>query len=163
VNSNRTNPLSLFSIMSLPPPIPPPSLSTPPKVRPTELPIRQIPGTHGWPILGPLSDRLDYFWFQKPENFFRTRKEKYKSTVFRTNIPPTFPFFTNVNPNIIAVLDCKSFSHLFDMDLVDKKDILVGDFVPSVQFTGNIRVGVYQDVSEPQHAKVHTMNVWWHF
>nr|CAB54848.1 hydroperoxide lyase [Medicago sativa] len=139
--------------MSLPPPIPPPSLTTPPKARPTELPIRQIPGSYGWPLLGPLSDRLDYFWFQKPENFFRTRMDKYKSTVFRTNIPPTFPFFTNVNPNIIAVLDCKSFSHLFDMDLVDKRDVLVGDFVPSVEFTGNIRVGVYQDVSEPQHAK----------
>lgn len=142
--------------MSLPPVPPPSSLSTRLTAKPTELPLRQIPGTHGWPLLGPLSDRLDYFWFQKPENFFRTRMDKYKSTVFRTNIPPSFPFFMNVNPNIIALLDCKSFSHLFDMDLVDKKDVLVGDFVPSVAFTGNIRVGVYQDTSEPQHSKVLT-------
>ncbi|KAF7805781.1 Fatty acid hydroperoxide lyase, chloroplastic [Senna tora] len=40
------------------------------------------------------------------------------------------------------------------MDLMDKKNILIGDFMPSVAFTGNIRVGVYQDISEPQHAKL---------
>ncbi|TKY48718.1 Linolenate hydroperoxide lyase [Spatholobus suberectus] len=130
----------------------PPSLVT--AATPTELPIRQIPGSYGWPLLGPMSDRLDYFWFQQPESFFRKRMEKHKSTVFRTNVPPSFPFFVNVNPNVIALLDCKSFSHLFDMDLVDKKDVLVGDFVPSVAFTGNMRVGVYQDTSEPQHSKV---------
>ncbi|KAJ1400044.1 Cytochrome P450 [Sesbania bispinosa] len=139
--------------MSLPPVPPPSSLATPLASPPTELPVRQIPGSYGWPLLGPLSDRLDYFWFQKPESFFRNRMEKYKSSVFRTNVPPSFPFFMNVNPNVIAVLDCKSFSHLFDLDLVDKKDVLVGDFVPSVAFTGNIRVGVYQDITEPQHSK----------
>ncbi|KAE9600719.1 hypothetical protein Lal_00045920 [Lupinus albus] len=139
--------------MSLPPPVTPSlSLTTPPP--PPHLPIREIPGSYGWPLLGPISDRLDYYWFQKQENFFKKRMEKYKSTVFRTNVPPSFPFFTNVNPNVIAVLDCNSFSHLFDMELVEKKDVLVGDFVPSVAFTGNIRVGAYQDTSEPQHSKV---------
>ncbi|XP_020238397.1 fatty acid hydroperoxide lyase, chloroplastic [Cajanus cajan] len=131
---------------------PPPSLAT--AATPTELPIRQIPGSYGLPLVGPVSDRLDYFWFQKPESFFRKRMEKHKSSVFRTNVPPSFPFFLNVNPNVIALLDCKSFSHLFDMDLVDKKDVLVGDFVPSLAFTGNLRVGVYQDTTDPQHAKV---------
>ncbi|KOM44022.1 hypothetical protein LR48_Vigan05g162700 [Vigna angularis] len=130
----------------------PPSLVT--AAIAADLPIRQIPGSYGFPLLGPLSDRLDYFWFQKPESFFKNRMEKYKSTVFRTNVPPSFPFFVNVNPNVIAVLDVKSFSHLFDIDLVDKKDVLVGDFVPDVSFTGNMRVGVYQDPSEPQHSKV---------
>ncbi|KAI4334138.1 hypothetical protein L6164_018867 [Bauhinia variegata] len=137
--------------MQLPPSSP--SLATPSKWQPSNLPVRQIPGSYGWPIVGPLSDRLDYFWFQKPESFFRKRMEKYKSTVFRTNIPPTFPFFSNVNPNVVAVLDCKSFSYLFDMDLVEKKNVLVGDFMPSVAYTGNMRVGVYQDTSEPQHSK----------
>lgn len=132
--------------------LPPPSLVT--TATSTELPIRQIPGSYGFPLLGSISDRLDYFWFQKPESFFRKRMEKHKSTVFRTNVPPSFPFFVNVNPNVIALLDCKSFSHLFDMDLIDKKDVLVGDFVPSIAFTGNTRVGVYQDVTEPKHAKV---------
>lgn len=123
---------------------------------PSQLPLRTIPGSYGWPLVGPLSDRLDYFWFQGPEKFFRTRAEKYKSTVFRTNIPPTFPFLGNVNPNIVAVLDVKSFSHLFDMDLVDKRDVLIGDFRPSLEFYGGVRVGVYLDTTEPKHAKVRT-------
>lgn len=80
--------------------------------------------------------------------------EKYKSSVFRTNIPPCFPFFVDVNPNVIAVLDVPSFSHLFDMDIIDKKNVLVGDFMPSTKFTGDIRVGVYQDTTEEQHAQV---------
>ncbi|CAL0321831.1 unnamed protein product [Lupinus luteus] len=126
------------------------SLTTPPPHRP----VREIPGSYGWPLLGPISDRLDYYWFQKQDSFFKKRMEKYKSTVFRTNVPPSFPFFTKVNPNVIAVVDCKSFSHLFDMELVEKKDVLVGDFVPSLAFTGNIRVAAYLDTSEPQHSKV---------
>ncbi|XP_010248046.1 PREDICTED: fatty acid hydroperoxide lyase, chloroplastic [Nelumbo nucifera] len=142
--------MTMLKMMTPPPASSMPSLTpTPPMPQ-----IRTIPGTHGLPLIGPLSDRLDYFWFQGPETFFRKRMEKYKSTVFRTNIPPAFPFFPSVNPNVIAVLDCKSFSHLFDMDLVDKKNVLVGDFMPSVSFTGNIRVSVYLDPSESKHALV---------
>ncbi|XP_010548890.1 PREDICTED: linolenate hydroperoxide lyase, chloroplastic [Tarenaya hassleriana] len=139
---------------TLPPPPSPktkPQSSSPP---PSQLPLRTIPGSYGLPLLGPLSDRLDYFWFQGPETFFRTRIEKYKSTVFRTNIPPAFPFLGNVNPNIIAVLDVKSFSHLFDMDIVEKKDVLIGDFRPSLSFTGGVRVGVYLDPTDPKHGQV---------
>ena len=141
-------------MMSMPP-SPSPSASSPPlpSSPSSTLPVRTIPGSYGLPLLGPISDRLDYFWFQGPEKFFRKRIEKHKSTVFRTNIPPTFPFF-NVNPNIVAVLDCKSFSHLFDMEIVEKKNVLVGDFMPSVKFTGDIRVGAYLDTSEPKHSKV---------
>ncbi|GFY99155.1 hydroperoxide lyase 1 [Actinidia rufa] len=89
-----------------------------------------------------------------PETFFRKRIEKNKSTVFRTNVPPTFPLFTRVNPNVIAVLDVKSFSHLFDMDVVEKADTLVGDFMPSVSYTGGMRVCAYLDTSEPKHSKI---------
>ncbi|GAB4825193.1 hypothetical protein Ancab_008068 [Ancistrocladus abbreviatus] len=121
---------------------------------PSSLPVRTIPGSYGWPMLGPISDRLDYFWFQGPETFFRKRIEKHKSTVFRTNVPPCFPFFVGVNPNVIAVLDCKSFSHLFDMEIIEKKDILVGDFMPSVSFTGKYRVCAYLDTAEEDHSKV---------
>ncbi|XP_043688833.1 fatty acid hydroperoxide lyase, chloroplastic [Telopea speciosissima] len=130
---------------------------TPPIVAsptPSALPVRAIPGSYGLPLVGPFLDRLDYFWFQGPETFFRKRLDKYKSTVFRTNIPPTFPFFTSVNPKVVAVLDCKSFSNLFDMEAVEKKDILIGDFMPSLSFTGNIRVGVYLDTSEPKHTQL---------
>lgn len=133
------------SPLSSPPPVSPP---------PTTLPLRTIPGSYGLPLLGPISDRLNYFWFQGPETFLKKRIEKHRSTVFRTNIPPTFPFFSNVNPNVVAVLDTKSFAHLFDMELVDKRDVLVGDFMPSVKFTGDIRVCAYLDTSEPQHSKV---------
>lgn len=131
-----------------------PSVVSPSLPSSIDLPVRPVPGTYGLPFLGPFSDRLDYSWFQKPEAFFRKRIDKYRSTVFRTNVPPSFPFFTNVNPNVVALLDCKSFAHLFDVDLIDKKNVLVGDFMPSVAFTGNIRVGVYQDTSEPQHSKL---------
>ncbi|KAM7498337.1 hypothetical protein LguiA_022751 [Lonicera macranthoides] len=116
--------------------------------------VRTIPGGYGWPLLGPISDRLNYSWFQGPETFFKKKIEKYKSTVFRTNVPPTFPFFVGVDPRVVAVLDVKSFSHLFDMEIVEKKNVLVGDFMPSVSFTGDLRVGAYLDTSEPQHSKV---------
>ncbi|KAF3443440.1 hypothetical protein FNV43_RR13122 [Rhamnella rubrinervis] len=151
--------MSISPGMSFPSPPSPSSsssspLTSPPLPPPASLPLRTIPGSHGWPLIGPLSDRLDYFWFQGPETFFKKRIDKYKSTLFRTNVPPSFPFFWNVNPNVVTVLDCKSFSHLFDMDLVEKKNVLVGDFMPSVKFTGDIRVGAYLDTAEPQHSKV---------
>ncbi|KAM1010222.1 hypothetical protein ACFX2J_045429 [Malus domestica] len=136
----------------IPPSPSPPTLSH--QQPPASLPVRTIPGTYGWPLLGPISDRLDYFWFQGPETFFKKRTEKYKSTVFRTNVPPSFPLFVNVNPSVIAVLDCKSFSYMFDMELVEKKNVLVGDFMPSVKFTGNLRTCAYLDTSEPQHSQI---------
>uniref|UniRef100_A0A5B6ZEC8 Putative CYP74B24 n=1 Tax=Davidia involucrata TaxID=16924 RepID=A0A5B6ZEC8_DAVIN len=141
----------MAKMMSIAPGTSSPSLTPQP---PSSIPVRTIPGSYGWPMLGPISDRLDYFWFQGPETFFRKRIEKHKSTVFRTNVPPTFPFFAGVNPNVVAVLDCKSFSHLFDMEIVEKKNVLVGDFMPSVKFTGDLRVSVYLDPSEPQHTQV---------
>jgi len=42
------------------------------------------------------------------------------------------------------------------MDLVDKRDVLIGDFRPSLGFYGGVRVGVYLDTTEPKHAKVRT-------
>nr|GME14445.1 fatty acid hydroperoxide lyase [Ipomoea batatas] len=148
----------VISMMSaIPGPSTPPITSTPSPA--TSLPVRAVPGSHGWPLLGPLSDRLDYFWFQGPKTFFKSRIEKNKSTVFRTNVPPTFPFFLGVNPNVIAVLDVKSFSHLFDMDLVEKANVLVGDFMPSVSFTGDMRVCAYLDTSEAKHTQVKNFSI----
>ncbi|KAK9133290.1 hypothetical protein Scep_012818 [Stephania cephalantha] len=113
---------------------PTPSLSS--------LPVRPLPGSYGLPLIGPLWDRLDYFWFSGPDKFLRKRMDKYKSSVFRTNIPPSFPFFIKTNPKMIAVLDVKAFKSLFDMDVVEKRDVLIGDYMPSTSFTGNMRVGV---------------------
>nr|ADP03054.2 cytochrome P450 CYP74B16 [Linum usitatissimum] len=128
------------------PPIPPSAAAVPP--------LRTIPGSYGWPVVGPIADRLNYFWFRGPEKFFRKRMEKYKSPVFRTNVPPTFPFFAGVNPNVVMVLDCKSYAHLFDTEIADKKDTLLGDFMPSVGFNGDLRMCAYQDVLEPKHAQI---------
>ncbi|GFP79578.1 linolenate hydroperoxide lyase chloroplastic [Phtheirospermum japonicum] len=114
----------------------------------------EIPGGYGWPVIGPLSDRLQYFWFQGPRKFFEKRVEKYESTVFRTNVPPAFPFFAGVNPNVVAVLDVRSFAHLFDMELVEKANVLVGDFMPSLSFTGGLRVCAYLDTSETKHTQI---------
>lgn len=114
---------------------------------------RRIPGSHGPPILGPLKDRLDYFWFQGPDEFFRRRAASHKSTVFRANIPPTFPFFLGVDPRVVAVVDAAAFTALFDSSLVDKRDCLIGPYNPSAAFTGGTRVGVYLDTAEPDHAR----------
>lgn len=116
-------------------------------------PPRSIPGGYGLPVLGPLRDRLDYFWFQGPDDFFRRRAAAYKSTVFRANIPPTFPFFLGVDPRVVALVDAASFTTLFDPALVDKRDVLIGPYNPSVSFTGGTRVGVYLDTEEPDHAR----------
>lgn len=117
-------------------------------------PPRVIPGSYGLPLLGPLKDRLDYFWFQGPDEFFRRRMAAHGSTVFRTNMPPTFPFFVGVDPRVVALLDCASFAALFDASLVDKRDVLIGPYTPSLAFTGGTRVAVYLDPSEPAHARV---------
>ncbi|KAI3769656.1 hypothetical protein L6452_00765 [Arctium lappa] len=140
---------------SAPPPVKPSITSQP---SPTSLPIRTIPGSYGLPLIGPLVDRLNYSWFQGADAFFRKRIEKNQSTVFRTNVPPSFPFFL-VNPNVVAVLDCKSFAHLFDMEIIEKKNILVGDFMPSTKFTGDRRVCAYLDPSEPQHEQLKNFTI----
>ncbi|KAM7495222.1 hypothetical protein LguiB_029831 [Lonicera macranthoides] len=135
----------------------PKMISTPttPTVKPVSpLPVRTVPGSYGIPMLGALRDRLDYFWFQGPEKFYKSRMEKHNSTVLRTNVPPSFPLFTGVNPNVIALLDCKSYSYLFETDLVDKAESLLGEYRPNVNFAGGVRVCPYLDTSEPQHAKV---------
>ncbi|KAJ1277489.1 hypothetical protein BS78_04G007700 [Paspalum vaginatum] len=119
-------------------------------------PPRPIPGSYGPPVLGPLRDRLDYFWFQSQDDFFRRRAAANRSTVFRTNIPPTFPFFVGVDPRVVAVVDAASFTALFDPSLVDKRDILIGPYNPGAGFTGGTRVGVYLDTEEPEHARVKT-------
>ncbi|CAD6252209.1 unnamed protein product [Miscanthus lutarioriparius] len=119
-------------------------------------PPRPIPGSYGPPVLGPLRDRLDYFWFQSQDEFFRKRAAAHRSTVFRTNIPPTFPFFVSIDPRVVAIVDAAAFTALFDPDLVDKRDILIGPYNPGTGFTGGTRVGVYLDTEEAEHARIKT-------
>ncbi|GLJ04843.1 hypothetical protein SUGI_0004650 [Cryptomeria japonica] len=105
----------------------------------SKLPLRPVPGSYGPPILGPLIDRLNYFWFQGPAKFFTARMDEHKSTVFRTNMPPGPPGFCN-DPRVVMLLDAKSFAVLFDNKTVEKRNVFTGRFMPSVRFNGGYRV-----------------------
>ncbi|XP_057422974.1 allene oxide synthase 1, chloroplastic-like [Lotus japonicus] len=129
--------------------VPSVSVSSP---EPTKLPIRKIPGDHGIPLIGPYKDRVDYFYNQGRDEFFKKRIQKYQSTVFRTNVPPG-PLIAK-NPNVVVLLDGKSFPTLFDTEKVDKTDVFTGTFMPSTELTGGYRVLSYLDPSEPKHAQL---------
>ncbi|KAL1539566.1 E1 ubiquitin-activating protein aos1 [Salvia divinorum] len=130
---------------------PPPSQPAPPE-KPSKLPIRKIPGDYGVPLIGPWRDRQDYFYNQGRDEFFKSRIQKYQSTVYRTNMPPG-PFIS-FRPNVVALLDGKSFPALFDTEKVEKRDLFTGTFMPSTDLTGGYRTLSYLDPSEPNHAKL---------
>ncbi|EEF52507.1 allene oxide synthase [Ricinus communis] len=133
----------------------PSTTNSPLIVSPTEsskLPIRKIPGDYGLPFFGPIKDRLDYFYNQGREEFFKSRSQKYQSTVYRTNMPPG-PFISK-NPHVVVVLDGKSFPVLFDVTKVEKKDLFTGTYMPSVDLTGGYRVLSYLDPSEQKHTQL---------
>lgn len=123
---------------------------TPPT--PTTLPIRKIPGNYGVPLIGPLKDRLDYFYNQGRDEFFKSKIQQYRSTVFRANMPPG-PFISK-NPNVVVLLDGKSFPILFDVTKVEKKNLFTGTYMPSTELTGGYRMLSYLDPSEPNHGKL---------
>lgn len=79
--------------------------------------------------------------------------------MFRANIPPTFPFFLGVDPRVVAVVDAAAFTALFDPALVDKRDVLIGPYVPSLAFTRGTRVGVYLDTQDPDHARTKAFSI----
>lgn len=130
-------------------PVPPPTVA---QNEPTQLPIRKIPGDYGLPLLGPLKDRLDYFYNQGRDEYFKSRSQKYQSTVFRANMPPG-PFVAP-NPQVVVLLDGKSFPVLFDVTKVEKKDLFTGTYMPSTDLTGGYRVLSYLDPTEPNHGKL---------
>lgn len=130
-------------------PAPPPTVS---QNEPTKLPMRRIPGDYGLPFIGPVKDRLDYFYNQGRDEYFKSRIQKYQSTVFRTNMPPG-PFVAP-NPQVVVLLDGKSFPVLFDVTKVEKKDLFTGTFMPSTELTGGYRMLSYLDPSEPNHGKL---------
>lgn len=134
--------------------VPPP----PPTVvqnEPTKLPIRKVPGDYGLPFIGPLKDRLDYFYNQGRDEYFKSRIQKYQSTVYRANMPPG-PFVSQ-NPQVVVLLDGKSFPVLFDVTKVEKKDLFTGTFMPSTELTGGYRMLSYLDPAEPNHGKLKRM------
>eukprot|EP00249_Psilotum_nudum_P009484 c21965_g1_i1 orf=525-2150(-) len=115
-----------------------------------KLALKPIPGDYGPPLAGLLVDRLKYFWLQGRDNFFSSAMERYGSTVIRVNMPPGPPFFPD--SRTIMLLDQKSYRVLFDMSKVEKKDVFVGTYMPSTEFTGGFRVLPYLDPSEKNHA-----------
>ncbi|XP_058081237.1 allene oxide synthase 1, chloroplastic-like [Magnolia sinica] len=116
------------------------------------LPIREIPGSYGIPFISAIKDRLDYYYNQGRDNFFKIRMQKYESTVFRSNMPPG-PFMAK-DPRVIVLLDGKSFPVLFDVTKVEKRDVFTGTYMPSTSLTGGYRVLPYLDPSEPNHTKI---------
>ncbi|KAK6130947.1 hypothetical protein DH2020_035309 [Rehmannia glutinosa] len=137
--------------ISQPPPPSAAALTAAPS-KASKLPIRKIPGDYGLPLIGPWKDRQDYFYNQGRDEFFKSRIQKYQSTVFRTNMPPG-PFIS-FNPNVVVLLDGKSFPTLFDNDKVEKKDLFTGTYMPSVDLTGGYRTLSFLDPAEPSHAKL---------
>lgn len=133
----------------------PPDLAVATRTGSKDLPIRSIPGSYGLPIVGPIKDRWDYFYDQGAEEFFKSRIRKYNSTVYRVNMPPGG--FIAENPQVVALLDGKSFPVLFDVDKVEKKDLFTGTYMPSTELTGGYRILSYLDPSEPKHAKLKSL------
>ncbi|XP_078430550.1 allene oxide synthase [Wolffia australiana] len=116
------------------------------------LPVQKIPGDCGARIIGPVRDRLDFFYFQGREDFFRSRIRQHGSTVLRLNMPPGPPIAAD--PAVVAIFDGAAFPVLFDNSKVDKKDLFTGTYAPSVDLTGGYRVLSYLDPSEPNHALI---------
>ncbi|XP_010255032.1 PREDICTED: allene oxide synthase 1, chloroplastic-like [Nelumbo nucifera] len=144
--------LSLRPIVASLSELPSSTTTATPSTPPPKLPLRKIPGDYGLPFIGPTKDRLDYFYNQGREDYFRSRIQKYRSTVFRANMPPGH--FIASNPRVIVLLDGQSFPVLFDVSKVEKRDLFTGTFMPSTQLTGGYRVLSYLDPSEPNHAKL---------
>lgn len=95
---------------------------------------------------------MDYFYNQGRNEYFKSRIQKFKSTVFKTNMPPG-PFIS-FDHKVVVLLDGKSFPVLFDGEKVEKKDLFTGTFMPSTELTGGYRMLSYLDPSEPNHAKL---------
>ncbi|KAL3694050.1 hypothetical protein R1sor_007701 [Riccia sorocarpa] len=132
------------------------------------LPIMEIPGSYGLPLLGPLRDKLAFYWTEGVPDFFDNRLKKYKSSVFRMNMIffllqgvregcrmnmiPGPPYWKSCP--VIMCVDQKSYRTLFDTEAVDKTDILIGTFLASWKYSGGYRTTPYLDSSEERHTKL---------
>ncbi|CAN6459925.1 unnamed protein product [Victoria cruziana] len=128
------------------------SSATPASSTTTKFPVVEVPGGYGLPFLGAIADRLDYFWFQGKEEFFRSRMQRYQSTIFRTNMPPG-PFIAD-DPRVVVLLDGASFPVLFDVDKVEKRNLFTGTYMPSTELTGGYRTVSFLDPSEESHRAI---------
>ncbi|TMW82371.1 hypothetical protein EJD97_006084 [Solanum chilense] len=116
----------------------------------SNLPIREIPGDYGFPIISAIKDRYDYFYNQGEDAWFHNKAEKYKSTVVKINMAPG-PFTSN-DYKLVAFLDANSFVCMFDNSLIDKTDTLGGTFKPGKEYYGGYRPVPFIDTKDPNHA-----------
>ncbi|KAJ1278556.1 hypothetical protein BS78_04G088700 [Paspalum vaginatum] len=123
------------------------------KLSPSGLPVREIPGGYGVPFFSPLRDRLDYYYFQGVEEYFRSRIAKHGgATVLRVNVPPG-PFIS-ADSRVVAVLDARSFRVLLDDSRVDKAGTLDGTYMPSLSLFGGHAPLAFLDGADPKHASL---------
>lgn len=111
-------------------------------------PVQQIPGSYDSPTAEESTQGCEYF--RGIDNFFKRRVEKYKSTVFRAYLPP--------NNQLIMLLDGKSFPALFDLRMVEKKNVVLGNYKISPEYTGGHMNYGNLDPSEEKH---HRSKSWW--
>jgi hydroperoxide dehydratase len=123
------------------------------KLSPSGFPVKEVPGGYGVPFFSPLKDRLDYYYLQGAEEYFRSRIARNGgATVLRVNMPPG-PFIT-CDSGVVALLDARSFAVLLDDAKVDKTDTLDGTFMPSLKLFGGYRPLAFLDAADPRHAAI---------
>uniref|UniRef100_A0ACD5Z0B6 Uncharacterized protein n=1 Tax=Avena sativa TaxID=4498 RepID=A0ACD5Z0B6_AVESA len=123
------------------------------KLSPSGFPVKEVPGGYGVPFFSPLKDRLDYYYLQGAEEYFRSRIGRNGgATVLRVNMPPG-PFITR-DSGVVALLDARSFAVLLDDAKVDKTDTLDGTFMPSLKLFGGYRPLAFLDAADPRHAAI---------
>jgi len=123
------------------------------KLSPSGFPVKEVPGGYGVPFFSPLKDRLDYYYLQGAEEYFRSRIARNGgATVVRVNMPPG-PFITR-DSGVVALLDARSFAVLLDDAKVDKTDTLDGTFMPSLKLFGGYRPLAFLDAADPRHAAI---------
>ncbi|KAM3287159.1 allene oxide synthase 3 [Capsicum chacoense] len=116
----------------------------------SKLPLKEIPGGYGVPFLGAMKDRYDFHYNQGTDEFFRSRMNKYDSTVYRTNVPPG-PFNAR-NSKVVVLVDAVSFRILFDNSQVDKDSRFEGTYMSSPNFNGGYKVCAFLDTTDSKHA-----------
>jgi hydroperoxide dehydratase len=120
---------------------------------PSGFPVKEVPGGYGVPFFSPLKDRLQYYYLQGAEDFFRSRIARNGgATVLRVNMPPG-PFITR-DCGVVALLDARSFAVLLDDAKVDKTDTLDGTYMPSLALFGGYRPLAFLDAADPRHAAI---------
>ncbi|RYF34404.1 MAG: hypothetical protein EOO21_04855, partial [Comamonadaceae bacterium] len=99
--------------------------------------MNEVPGSYGAPLVGRVTDTVDFFrggWTQ----FFERRRARYQSEVFKVSLfRPT-----------IAILDRHAMAPLFDSPLL-RQDYGFSWAVPPKPLVGNVVPGIFE--SGPAH------------